>query len=1847
MLHISGYRSTEKLYESHNSLVYRAVREGTTDEHSVILKVLKPAYPSSEKVAWFKREYELTRDLALEGVVKVYELRKEAQQWVMVLEDFAGESLKRLSLAGQMGLADFLEMAIDISSILGQIHARHVMHKDINPANVVFNPTTRQVKIIDFGISAQLPTSAFNKLPPQHFTFAHANLVPTAMELAGTLAYISPEQTGRMNRTVDYRTDFYSLGATFYELLTGQLPFSNHDPLELVHFHIAKTPRLPHEVNPAIPLAVSSIIMKLLAKTAQERYQSAWGIKADLQHCLNQLHYNGKIEPFPLGRRDISEKLNIPSKLYGRKEEIETLLAEYESMRQGQCLMILVRGYAGIGKSALVQEMYTRCQAMMSDEYVTRVCEGGYFISGKFDLFQRNVPYQALISAFSDLVQQVLSKNEEEIGQCREQLLATFGPNGQVMIDLIPDLELLVGPQPNVPVLGPTEAQNRLNLVFQNMLHVLCQPQHPLVIFLDDLQWADSASLNLIQVMMNAQVPYLLLIGAYRDNEISPSHPLIATLDQLRQAGSTINQITLSPFDSDHVMQLITETVHREPQAVQSLAELVVRKTSGNPFFVKEFLKTLYHQRLLKVVIDQPAEETDRRANVATPRWQWQISEIERVEITDNVIELMIGKVKKLSPATQQVLQLAACLGSRFDLTTLALIQQQSARNTFEQLFPAISEGLIVATSELEVSTQEEDSALFILHYRFLHDRVQQAAYTLISEADKKALHLQIGRLMLSHNLPFSEDKMARPSKFFDVANQLNLGRELMKKQDERDELVRLNLMVGRKAKTAAAYQPAFDYLQIAIALLGEEGWQREEMRDVTLALYVEAAEVAYLNGFFAEMEQFADVVLAHSDTVLEQVPVIDVKIQAYIAHNELPEALETGINLLKLFGVHFPQAPSEADMMLELDSTKKEYAESDRPVKQSVEQLIDLPAMRDLNHLAVMRILNRIFPPAYLAMPKLMPLIVLKMVKLSVTHGNARESAFAYANYGLLLCGRVGEIETGCHFGELALALLERSSMQTGQVRTLVNTHFFIKPWQIHLRDTLVPLQEAYQIGLESGELTFAAYALHDYCLHSYFSSQKLAILAEEMPVYGETLSKLRQERMGQLNKLYRQVIANLMGESDEPCNLNGPLYNEEQMRLLHEQANDKTALCGLYFNKLTLSYLFGDYQQALCHAKLAESYLDSLTGTVMVPIFYLYDSLTRLALYREESDTKRLEIVSKVKRNQEKMKKWADHAPMNHLHKYYLVEAELARVLGQDGQAREYYDQAVELATQHEYTSEEALSHELAGKFYLAKDRIKFAQVCLLEAHSAYQRWGALAKVADLESNILPRLGFTTRATQTSSPQLISVGFQRTTPTTSRIVTKAEVLDVNSIVKASQALSGEIVLAKLLQKMLRIVIENAGAQRGLLLLQQKKQWVIEAEGTIDQDQITVLQSIPIGTAIRDADGRYSTYLPTNIIHYVARTGENVLLNDATREGPFTQAPYIRARQPKSVLCMALKHQGQLDGMLYLENNLTTGAFTSQHLQILSLLSSQAAISIEHARLYHTLEQQVEERTQELASRNNTLTQTLQQLKATQNQLIMQEKMASLGMLTAGIAHEIKNPLNLINLFAALSIELAKELTEMLAEQMTCFDLDTREELTEMLQDLKSNATSIVEEGKRADSIVNSMLYHSRDTSGQRKKSDVNLLIAEAVKLAYHSMRSRKIGFNVDIESKYDPTIPPLLIVPQELNRVLLNFFNNAYYAMRDKKKATTEAYAPRLVIESKNLPQEVQIRIRDNGPGIPQPIRDKLFQPFFTTKPAGEGTGLGLSISYDIIVQGHQGRIEIESEVGEYSEFIISLPK
>ncbi|HEY9614464.1 serine/threonine-protein kinase PknK, partial [Allocoleopsis sp.] len=889
---IVGYNLIETLYEGATTRVYRASRE--SEPASVIIKTLKAEYPTLEELTRLRHEYELLQALDIEEIVKPIALESYQNGLALILPDFGGETLKNFITSQKFELSQFLHIAIQLASTLAQLHQNNIIHKDIKPHNILINLKIVKVTIIDFSISSHLSK--------ENQSISNPNL------LEGTLPYMSPEQTGRMNRSIDYRTDFYSLGVTFYEMLTGQLPFQATDSLELVHCHIAKTPVSPHIINSEIPEAVSDIVMKLLAKTAEDRYQSALGIKADLEICLKMLQTSGKISRFKVGELDLFSQFLIPQKLYGREQEVSLLMDAFERIsnppqpplgRQGKggVEMMLISGYSGIGKSSLVNEIHKPI-----------VAARGYFISGKFDQFQRNIPYSALINAFQSLVKQLLTESESKLAQWKEKLLVVLATNAQVIIDVVPEVELIIGKQPAAPELAPTEAQNRFNLVFQNFIRVFCSQKHPLVIFLDDLQWADSATLKLLEVIMtDAETGYLLFIGAYRDNEVNRTHPLMITLDSLRSQGVIINNITLAPLALDHIRNLIADTLHSDTIAVKPLAELIIRKTSGNPFFVNQFLKTLYQENLL--TFTPPSQDSQAF-------WQWDISNIEAMGITGNVVELMIRKLRKLPDSTQQVLQLAACVGNTFDLQTLSIIYKRSAVVAYRHLWGAIQEGLILPISGLKIIPEDIiDTHLVSSEFKFLHDRVQQAAYALIDESYKQVTHLQIGRLLWQKTA--SE---ALLEKIFEIVDHLNLGIELISDESERTEIAKLNLMAGQKAKAAAAHAAATEYLQVGLRLLKEHSWNHQY--EQTLALHEEAAEVAFLSGNFDLMQNFIGVVQNRATSLLDKVKVYEVQIQAYVGQSKLLEAINTALQILKLLGVEFPEKPNPSDIEQGLEET-------------------------------------------------------------------------------------------------------------------------------------------------------------------------------------------------------------------------------------------------------------------------------------------------------------------------------------------------------------------------------------------------------------------------------------------------------------------------------------------------------------------------------------------------------------------------------------------------------------------------------------------------------------------------------------------------------------------------------------------------------------------------------------------------------------------------------------------------------------------------------------------------------------------------------------------------------------
>ncbi len=1755
MLTLPNYQISTQIYESANSLVYRGIRD--EDNQPVILKVLKEDYPLPEELTRYRQEYDITRRLKdLEGVIKAYHLEKHQNTLVICLEDFDGESLKIwLDKQRTFTLDELLTFAIRATEILGQIQGQNIIHKDINPSNLILNPNTNVLKIVDFGISTQLSK--------QHLTLKNPEV------LEGTLAYMSPEQTGRMNRALDYRTDFYSLGATFYELFTGKVPFESKDAMELVHCHIAKQPTPPHQINPDLPMAISNLILKLLEKTAEARYQSAWGIKADLQKCQLQFANNGTIEPFALAQKDISDRFQIPQKLYGRESEIDTLVAAFERVASGTAEMMLVAGYSGIGKSVLVKEIYKSLTE-----------KPGYFIAGKFDQFQRNIPYSAVVNAFKELAQQLLTENEAQLSVWKEKLGAALGPNGQIIIDVIPEIEWIIGAQPAVPQLGTTESQNRFNLVFQNFMRVFCQPEHPLVMFLDDLQWADSATLKLLELVMTDQDnTALFFIGAYRDNEVDPTHPLMTTLDKLRRDAmhcvSTINQITLKPLAFEQINQLIAESLHQNLKAVDALTDLVMRKTGGNPFFVNQFLQTLYEEDLLHFV----SPTLEQKAH-----WQWDIAQIEAMNITDNVVDLMIGKLKKLPESARQVLRLAACVGNRFDLDTLSVIYEKSLAETFQDIMPVLTEGFILPSSSLELSGEEiQSSPLAIRHFHFLHDRVQQAAYALIDDEQKQAVHLQIGRL-LSKNTP--TDALAE--KVFDIVEQFNQSLELLNNQAERLKVSELNLMAGQKAKKATAHGAAINYFTKGRGCLTDKSWDRSY--DLTLNLFTGAVEVAYLSGDFEQMEQLAQVVLQQARTVSDEAKICEIQILAYAAQNQLRKAIKTALMFLNRLGISFPQEPTEEEVGLALQ--KMQVSLSGKPIQS----LIDLPMMTNTQSILALRVIVSVIPAAYFVSPKLMVLLILKQVELLLEYGNIAESSYSYAFYGLILCGVVFDIESGYQFGRLALDFLKRVGEKRFEARTiyLFNTH--IRLWKEHVRETLQPLLGSYQTCLEVGEIDFAAYSLGVYLHYAYFTGKPLVTLEPEMARYSHAIARLKQEVPLTWSRLYSQVVLNLMAHSNNPCRLTGKVYDETSQLQFIQQANDRTGIHHLHINKCILHYLFQEYAVAVENAVLAEQHLEAVTAVLVKVIFHFYDSLARLALYPSLPELEQEAVLTKVSANQEHMKLWANHAPMNFQHKYDLVEAEKARALGQLN-AIEWYEKAIAGARENEYLNEEALAYELAAGFYLARGMDKFAQTYLKEAHYAYQRWGAVAKVKDLETRY-PQL----LSSKTARAMKADVTISGTLLASISTKGDGQWLDLNSIMKAAQTLSGEIVLGQLLEKMMLIVIENAGAEKGFLLLPQQEQWFIEAKGQVDSDEVNVLQSIPLE----------NQPIAQTIIQYVERTQEHLVLPDASKEGQFTPDPYIKKQRPKSILCLPLLNQGQLTGILYLENNLATGAFTQERLKVLNLLSSQIAISIENSFLYNNLEQKVAERTDEL-EQEIVVRKEAEEAAQVANQ--------AKSTFLANMSHELRSPLNAILGFAQIltrSQQLDKE--------------------------NQQNVGIISRSGEHLLSLINQVLDLSKIEAGRTTLNENHFdfyRLLDDLEDMFHLKADDK---HLQLLFERELSVPQYLYTDEvKVRQVLINLLNNAL-------KFTVEGgIIVRISAKTKvqadfNLQCSViEFEVEDTGPGIASDELDELFTAFVQTeagKQSQEGTGLGLPISRKF-VQIMGGDMLVSSEVGRGTTF------
>ncbi|MEH2198164.1 trifunctional serine/threonine-protein kinase/ATP-binding protein/sensor histidine kinase [Nostoc sp.] len=1803
LVSIPGYRIYDLLYNGSRTLVYRGYRE--TDSLPVVIKLLKNPYPSLGELLSFRNQYTIAKNINHPEIIQTYSLEPYQNGYALVMEDFGGISLKDFAKVETLyvtSLKEFLLSAISLCNTLDIVIRHRIIHKDIKPSNILINTETKQVKLIDFSIASLLPRETQE--------------IQNANALEGTLAYLSPEQTGRMNRGIDYRSDFYSLGVTFYELLTGQLPFVSDDPMELVHCHLAKNPIAVHHHNPHIPLVLSEIVSKLMAKNAEDRYQSALGIKHDLEICLSQLQATDNIEYFRLGERDISDRFLIREKLYGREKEVSQLLAAFERVSTGSTEMMLVAGFSGIGKTAVVNEVHKPI-----------VRQRGYFIKGKYDQFGRNIPFSAFVQAFRDLMGQLLSESDAQLQIWKTKILEAVGENGQVLIDAIPSLEGIIGKQPPATELSGTAAQNRFNLLMQKFVQIFTSVEHPLVMFLDDLQWADLASLKLMQLLMEG-TGYLLILGAYRDNEISPTHPFTLTVDEIVKTGAVVNTITLRSLSLADMNQLVADTLNCELSLAQPLTELVIQKTKGNPFFATQFLKALY-------------EDGQINFDSKTRYWQCDIVQVRALALTDDVVEFMALQLQRLPNQTQNALKLAACIGAQFDLNTLAIVSEQSLEATAADLWKALQEGLIIPNTEIYKFFIQSDSASVSNAaanptYRFLHDRIQQAAYSLIPDDQKQITHLEIGTLLLRNS---SETQLQE--KIFDIVGHFNLAAELITLPQACYEFATLNLQAGKAAKASAAFDAAFMFVRKGIDRLPDGQWQ--DNYPLTLALYNLGAGVAYLCSQFEQTDRLIASILQNARNLLDKVSAYETKILADIAQSQMQDAVSTALDVLQQLGIKLPKQPTKIDVLLGLAKTKLILA------NKKTAQLIDLPKMSNPKALAVMRILSSAASATYVCAPQLMPLFVLERINLSVHYGNNALSAFAYASYGMILCGVVMDIEAGYQFGQLALQILGRFNATDSKAQILFMNSTLISHWREPVRETIPSLLEAYQTGLETGDVEYATWAAVMYSSNQYWTGKYLSDVEQIIRSLMAQIAPLNQKNGSIYLQIHHQATLNLLGYTNNPSTLSGESYQAAEMILGQQATKDNLGLLISYVNQQYLHYLFEEYVQAVETAKLAKLYLDGGVSTIFTLLHYFYESLAQLAVYPQVSSSEGKQLLKHVKGNQKKLQKWAFHAPSNHQHKFLLVEAEQHRILKKYPEAIALYDRAIATAKENQYLNEEALANELAAKFYLDWGKEKIAQVYMMEAYYCYTRWGAKAKVIDLETRY-PQLLVTILQKQqpsfTSTETMIAISSHTIQTSSFNNASLSEALDLATILKASQSLSSEIELDKLLSTLLEVILESAGADKCALLMPSGDRWVIEAFSQLEQPSI-ILRRLSFD------DGQT---VPLTLINLVKNTLTLAVIDNAVVDPTLTADPYILHHSPKSVICAPILNQGKLIGILYLENNLTVGAFTRDRLQVLKLLTTQAAISLENAQLYskledysHTLEQKIEERTQEITEKATQLESTLEKLYSTQAQLIQSEKMSSLGQLVAGIAHEINNPINFIygnlepaNEYVASLIELNNLYQRLyphplpeIADKIANIDLEF------LVDDLQKLLSSIGVGANRIRQIVLSLRNFSRLDEAEIKPVDIHSGIDSTLLILQHRLNNSKHR-EITVVQKYGQ-LPLVNCYASALNQVFMNIITNAIDALEESHTNPQ----PTISIHTEfRDSKKLIIRIADNGIGMSESVKNNIFNPFFTTKSVGSGTGLGLSTSYSIVVEKHGGNLSCISALGEGTEFIIEIP-
>jgi PAS domain S-box-containing protein len=1821
-----GDRTFRVLWDDGDRIFCRGHRGSADGDRDTVLVVLPATeHPPPASLDRLAHEYGLKDELDATWAVRPLELVHERGRIMLVLEDPGGEPLERL-LGAPMEVGSFLRLAIRITAALGKVHRRGLVHKDIKPHNVLVHRPTGEIRLTGFGLASRL---------------ARERQAPEAPEtIAGTLAYMAPEQTGRMNRSIDSRSDLYALGITLYQMLTGQLPFTASDPMEWVHCHIARRPVAPGERLKEMPGAVSAVIMKLLAKSAEERYQTAAGLESDLRHCLAAWEAQHGIDNFLLGEHDTPDRLLIPEKLYGRAREVETLLAAFDRIvKSGGPELVLVSGYAGIGKSSVVNELHKEL-----------VPPRGLFAAGKFDQYKRDIPYATLAQAFQSLVRPLLGKSDAELSGWRDALKEALGSNGKLMVNLVPELKLIIGEQPAVLELPPQDAQRRFQLVFRRFIGVFARPEHPLALFLDDLQWLDGATLDLLEdLLTQPDVHQLMLIGAYRDNEVDPSHPLMRKLDAIRNAGASIHEIRLVPLRREYVTQLVVDAFHTDAERAAPLAHLVHEKTAGNPFFVIQFLHVLAEEDLLAFAHDQG-------------QWVWDLNCIRAKGYTDNVVDLMAGKLTRLPPETQTALQQLACLGNVAAITMLSIVLGTSEEQVHAALLAAVRQELVERVAGA---------------YRFVHDRIQEAAYSLIPEASRAEVHLRIGRLLAART-PAGK----REEAIFEIVNQLNRGAALITARDEREQLAEFNLIAGERAKASTAYASALKYLVAGAALLA--GDSRERRHELIFQLELHRAECEYLTGALTDAEQRLEALSARATDAVEQATVACLRMDLYVTLDQSGRAVAVGLDYLRRLGIEWSPHPTAEEACREYQRIWSTLG--DRPI----EALVELPLMSDPASLATLDVLTKLALPALYTDANLACLVICRVVNLSLESGNSDGSCFVYEWLGGMIAGpRFGDYQAGFRFGRLGYDLVEQRGLKRFQARTYMNFGNVVLPWTAHVRAGRALVRRAFEAANQSGDLNFAAHCC------SHLNTNLLAAGDPLDEVQGEAergLAFAQKMRFGlaiDRNSTQLGLIRTLRGLTPTFGCFDSEQFDERRIeRRFSENPDLAFAESWYWVRKLQARYFAGDYVAAVDASLKAQRLLWISASHFETAEYHFYGALSRAASCVSAAADQRQQHLQALVAHHRQLEIWAANCPENFENRAALVGAEIARIEGRALDAIDLYEQAIRSARANSFVHNEALANELAARFYAARGLAKIARVYLQDARYSYLRWGADGKARQLDE-LYPQLREPAPAP------------------TSTIGAPLEHLDLATVIKVSQAISGEIVLQRLVDTLMRTAIEQAGAERGLLILPRGAEPRIEAEATTGGDTILVqLGGQPVTAAV----------LPESVLHYVQRTRESIILDDAAAEPPFAADPYIRERQARSILCLPLITQAELIGVLYLENNLAPRVFAPARIPVLKLLASQAAISLENSRLYSDLQEReakirrlvdaniigifIWELDGQILDANGTFLRMLgcaredlvsgrvrwsdltppewrdrtaravEEMKMTgtaqpwekeyfrndgsrvpvligsaafdekrdqgvafvldlserkraeeamlkmQTELAHANRLATMGQLAASITHEVKQPIAaaVTNADAALHW------------------LDRR---PPRLEKVRQSLEDIVEAGRRAGDVVSGIRALITKTPPRKERLDLNAGVRKVLELT----RGEVVKNGVSVETELADDLPLIEGDRVQLQQVILNLIMNAIEAMSGVDEGTREL----LISTRRAEPNGVLVGVRDSGPGLAPATLERVFDAFYSTKAAGLGMGLSICRS---IIEAHGGRLWASANVprGATFEFTVS---